>query len=77
MDYAKNHAKKLGLIYDESLTGGSWNPWLNIYSALPDAAIKTNIENALQMLVNEDRCYYRLYIEKQAENDYRLFIFYG
>jgi len=77
LEHAKSHAAKLGLIYDESLTDGSWNPWINLYGSLSEETMKKNIESALQTLIDENRKYYKLYLEKQTENDYRLFVFYG
>ena len=75
--YAKSHATKIGLVYDEALLGLSSNAWINLYSSLSDAQMKKDIEDGLQILKNENRTYYKLYLEKISEKSYRLYIYYG
>ena len=78
IDYAIRYGESLGLKHDEThVSKGNWNPWVNLYSTLGEETMKQNIRNALETLVDEDRKYFFVYCEPQADKSYRLYIFFG
>jgi hypothetical protein len=77
VDYAISYGTSIGLIYDETLSGGSWNAWINLYSTLSDAHMKQSIEGGLQILVDEGHRYFKVHAEPQPNKSYHLFLYYG
>ena len=76
--YAISEGQKLGLIHNEAyVSKGNWNPWINLSSKLTDAQMKQNIRDSLKIMVNEGREYFFVYLEKQPDNSYHLFIYFG
>jgi hypothetical protein len=77
VDYARWYGESIGLIYEKSIGDGGWNAPLNLYPGLSEDLMKSGIRTSCDRLKREEAEYFWVFAERRAENDYRMYIYYG
>ena len=77
VDYAIEYGKSIGLIYEPRIGTGSWNNPTNLYSGLADATMKQNIRGACDLIKRDGAEYFHVSAIKQADQSYKLYVYYG
>jgi len=77
VDYAKQYGISIGLTYEPEIGDWNWNAPLHLNSTLSDEQMKINIRSHCNRLVREDCEFFWLYLEKQKDENFLLYVYYG
>lgn len=77
VNYAKSYGIGKGLIYDTSIGTGNWNAPVNLYASLGDSQMKSNIQSSINRIAYDGAERFYLYAEKQSNDSYKLYVYYG